>query len=171
MKLNSQSAQNQSSITQKQASEADLAAPNQELQNQLTTERTNDEIQAQITKAQNEMVAFRSQNEKLQDENEKLRSENRMLHNDNRTLRNDNQRSLDENAALQNRLEELTQDTVEWIPPSYDHLRAAPLQEISLDRHPRIRPAALSKNNQGYIVFNRGEYNKSNCSVPRWHNA
>lgn len=161
---NEKISENQIPIIRKQASETDLAAQNRELQNQFDDERTKEdkEIQAQITKAQDEMVALRSENERLQDENEKLRSETRMLHDDNRALRNDNQRLDNENATLQKRLEELTQDTVESIPiPSYDHLRAAPLQEISLERRPRVRPAALSKNNQGYIAFNRSQYDKA----------
>ena len=147
-------------IIQQQTSEADLAAPSQELQNQLTAERTNEEIQAQITKAQNEMVALRSQNEKLQDENEKLRSETRMLNNDNRALRDANQRLDNENVALQKELKERKEDTGK-PPPIDDHHPPAPLLEISLDRHPRIRPAALSKNNQGYIAFNRSEYDRA----------
>ena len=161
---NRKSSENQIPITQKQADELDFAAQNRELQNQLTEERTkrDEEIQAQITKARNEMVELRSQNERLQEENEKLRSETRMLHNDNRALHNDNQKLGDENVALQRRLAELTQDTVESIPiPNYNQLRAAPLKEVSYDTLPRVRPTAMSKNNQGYIVFNRSQYDKA----------
>ena len=161
---NEKSSKPQILITQKQADEPDVAAQNRKLQNQLIEERTkrDEEIQAQITKAQGEMVDLRSQNERLQDENEKLRSETRMLHNDNRALRDDNQKLGNENTILQNRLDNLTQDTVESIPiPNYDQLRTAALKEISYDSLPRVRPAAMSKNNQGYIAFNRSEYDKA----------
>ena len=161
---NEKISENQIPIPRKQASEPDLAAQNRELQNQLTKERAekDEEFQAQITKAQNEIGSLRSENEKLRGENEKLRSETRMLNNDNRALRNDKQKLDNENATLQRRLEELTQDAVESIPISgYHDLRAAPLLEISYDSLPRVRPAALSKNNQGYIAFSRSQYDKA----------
>ena len=154
---------NQAATTRKQASETNLPGPNRNLQNYLSKGSTeqDEEIQSQIARAQDETVALSSQNKRLQDENEKLRSETLMLHNDNRVLHDDNQRLHNENTALQRRLDELTQSDVESAPiPNYDHLRAAPLQEISHDSRPRVRPAAMSKNNQGYIAFNRSEYDK-----------
>ena len=85
-----------------------------------------------------------------------------MLQNDNRALRSDYQRLDNKNAVLQQQLAELTQDAVESIPiPNYDDLRAAPLLEISHDTRPRVRPTTMSKNNQGYIAFSRGQYNKA----------
>ena len=155
---------NQAAITRKQASETNLPGPNRNLQNYLSKGSTeqDEEIQSQIARAQDETVVLSSQNERLQDENEKLRSETLMLHNDNRVLHDDNQRLHNENTALQRRLDELTQSDVESAPiRNYDHLRAAPLQEISHDSRPRVRPAAMSKNNQGYIAFNRSEYDKA----------
>ena len=158
MKLNSQrdekSTENQIPITRGQASETGFPGQNRELQNQLTEGRTeqDEEIQTQIARAQDETVALRSQNQRLRDENEKLHSETRMLHNDNQRLHNDN-------TALQKRLDELTQSPVESVPsPSYDQLRAAPLQEISHNVRPRVRLAAMSKNNQGCINFNRNQH-------------
>ena len=150
------SSENRISITQEQASGTGFAGQNPNLQNYLSQGSTeqDEEIQSQIARAQDETVALRSQNERLQDENEKLRSETLMLNNDNRMLHN-------ENAALQRRLDELTQGDVEPDPSSYDHLRAAPLQEVFHDSRPRVRPAAMSKNNQGYIAFNRSDHDKA----------
>ena len=162
-RLNSQrgakSSENQISVTRKRASETGLSGQNRNLQNYLSKGSTeqDEEVQTQIARAQDETVALRSQNERLQDENEKLRSETRMLHNDNRMLHDDNQRLHNENAALQKRLEDVESVTI----PNYDHLHPAPLQEISHESRPRVRSAAMSKNNQGYIAFNRSEYDKA----------
>ncbi len=151
---NEKGTENPIPITPRPASETGFPGQNRELQNQLTEGRTeqDEEIQTQIARAHDETVALRSQNQRLRDENEKLRSETRMLHNDNQRLHNDN-------TTLQKRLDELTQSPVESVPsPSYDQLRAEPLQEISHNVRPRVRLAAMSKNNQGCINFNRNQH-------------
>ncbi len=163
LQTGAKSSENRISITQEQANGTGFAGPNPNLQNYLSIGSTeqDEEIQSQIARAQDETVALRSQNERLQDENKKLRSETLMLQNDNRVLRDNNQRLRNEKTALQRRLDKLTESDVEAPIPNYDHLRAAPLQEISHDSRPRVRPAAMSKNNQGYIAFNRSEYDKA----------
>ena len=156
--------ESQISTTRKQTTETGFAGQNRGLQNYFSTGNTgqDEESQSQIARAQNETVALRSQNQRLDDENEKLRSETRMLHNDNQMLRDANQRLQNKNAELQRDLDKLTRIDVGSDPiPNYDHLHPAPIQEISHDSRPRVRPAAMSKNNQGYIAFNRSEYDKA----------
>ena len=77
-------------------------------------------------------------------------------------LQSENQRLRSENTALQDQLDQLTYSGIDSEPSfRYDQFPAATLQEISQDSGPRVRPAALSKNNQGYIAFNRSQYDKA----------
>ena len=131
--------------------------------------RSNDQLRAappqEISNNSNPRVALvataelRSQNQRLRNEKEKLRSQNQMLQN--------------ENTALREQLDKLTQSDVKLtqsdvkqirkVPGnrSNDQLRAAPPQEISNNSSPRVRLVAMSKNNQGFITFNRNQHNKA----------
>ena len=51
---------------------------------------------------------------------------------------------------------------VESVPsPSYDQLRAAPPKKISNNIRHQVTLDALAKNNQGYLAFNRSQYDKA----------
>ena len=103
------------------------------LQNQRTEQ--NKETKAQIAIVQ-----------QLRSEKEELRSQNRKLQNENKMLR-----------------EQLGTRKLRPNPPpdNSNQLRVAPAKKIFYNSSPRVRLAAISKNNQGYIAFSRGQYNKA----------
>ena len=112
--------------------------------------------QTQITRAQDQTAELLNQNEMLRAEKEKLRSENQML--------------LDENKALGARLQKLMEsdlppDIVNPVDPDDGQQRPplapASLQRIFSERSPQVRSAAMSKNNQASIAFNKKQYNKA----------
>ena len=70
-------------------------------------------------------------------------------------LRSQNQKLQNENAALQKQLRE------RGPPPNGDQFHAAPLQKIYHNSVPRVRLVAISKNTQGCIAFDRGQYRKA----------
>ena len=149
---------NQSSIRNGQTSKADFPGQNQDLQKQLPEEETeqNGNIIVQDEKveypSQNQSLPDgMSQNQVLQSQNEKFRSENQMLRSDNENLRN-------QNTELRARLHK---PPPVFPPNGDDQLHAAPLQEIFHDNSPRVRSAAMSKSNQGYIAFSRNQHNKA----------
>ena len=124
-----------SSIRTLSNEKARLLRENQRLQNQLTEQ--DEETKTQIATVR-----------QLRSEKEELRSQNRKLHK--------------ENAALQKRLDELTHSDVELVPSLNDNqLRAAPPKKIFHNSSLRVRSAAMSKNNQGYIAFNKSQHNKA----------
>ena len=110
-----------------------LLRENQILQNQLTEQDTETEAQKAIA-------------QQLQSEKEELRSQNQTLQNENAVLREQlGRRKMPPNRSRGNG----------------NQLRAAPLQELKISSSPRVRSIALSKNNQGYFAFNKGEYNEA----------
>ena len=152
---------NQIPITHEQTNEADFLDQNQGLQNQPPKSNTEQDKSVIVPNEKVEypnqsqglpdgMVEDSSQNQMLQSENEKFRSENQMLRSENEQLRS-------ENTELRGQLHK---------PPPVlssggDQLHAAPLQEIFHDNRPRVRPTTISKNNQGYIAFNRSQHTKA----------
>ena len=124
-----------SSIRTLSNEKARLLRENQRLQNQLTEQ--DEETKTQIATVR-----------QLRSEKEELRSQNRKLRK--------------ENAALQKQLDELTHIDVELVPsPNDNQLRAAPPKKIFHNSSLRVRSAAMSKNNQGYIAFNKSQHNKA----------
>lgn len=115
---------------------------NQTLSNENTRLlRENQKLRNQLTERDKEIKDQIVIAEQLRHEKEELRSQNQKLQN--------------ENAALQKQLKE------RGPPPNGDQFHAAPLQKIYHNSVPRVRSTALSKNNQGYTAFDRGQHSKA----------
>ena len=80
----------------------------------------------------------------------------RQLRSENETLRSQKQRLEHENTTLRERLRNRGETSV--VPWS---LREAPLQKIYYNSTPRVKLAAISKNNLGCDAFNRNEYSEA----------
>ena len=116
---------------------AELLRENQRLQTQLTQQEKETKVQIAIV-------------QQLQSEKEELRSQKRKLQNENVTLRGQSDKQHSPLDPLP-------------IDDSRDHeqFRAASLQKIYHNSTPRVRSAAISKNNQGYTAFDRGQHSKA----------
>ncbi len=116
---------------------AELLRENQRLQTQLTQQEKETKVQiAIVQQLQSEKEELLSQKRKLQNENVRLRGQSDKQHS-----------PLDPLLIDDNR--------------DHEQFRAASLQKIYHNSTPRVRSAAISKNNQGYTAFDRGQHSKA----------
>ena len=112
------------------------------------------------------------QTPKSEDKTAELLSQNEMLRADKEELQSQNRQLTAENKALRAQLQKLMEsdpppDIVNTVNPDEEEQQRptlappAPLQVISSGHRPKIRLAALSKNNQAAIAFNKEEYNRA----------
>ena len=142
-----------------------LFRENQKLRNQLIE-------QNMVTPTQIATVRrLRSEKEELRNRNQELR--NQLTEQDNETktqkaivrqLRGEKEKLQNENATLREQLDK-QHLPLDPLPrdDSRDHeqFRAASLQKIYHNSTPRVRLAAISKNNQGCTAFDRGQHSKA----------
>ena len=142
-----------------------LFRENQKLHNQLIE-------QNMVTPTQIATVRrLRSEKEELRRRNQELR--NQLTEQDNETktqkaivrqLRGEKEKLQNENATLREQLDK-QHLPLDPLPrdDSRDHeqFRAASLQKIYHNSTPRVRLAAISKNNQGCTAFDRGQHSKA----------
>ena len=136
------------------------------LTNQLVETRSQlDAATSSVQTLSNSVQTLSNEKEKLSRENQKLRNQLieqnivtptqvatvQQLQSEIEELRNRNQKLENENATLR---EQLNGQKPPSLPP-------APLQKIYHNSVPRVRSVAISKNNQGYTAFDRGQYSKA----------
>ena len=71
------------------------------------------------------------------------------------------ERSFDRDSWLKRWRSDSQSDVESVSSPSYDQLRAAPPKKISNNIRHQVTLDALAKNNQGYLAFNRSQYDKA----------
>ena len=120
----------------------ELRSQNRKLQNRLTEQ--DKETKTQIAVDRREKEELHSQNQELQNEKEEFLSQKRKLQNENAMLR-----------------EQLDEQKPPRHPPDKDRFREEYLQKIYHNSIPRVRSAAISKNNIGYDAFNKNQYSKA----------
>ena len=142
-----------------------LRSKNEELYSKnKSLQRNNEELHSKNKSLQRNNEELHSKNKSLQRNNEELHSKNKSLQRNNKELHSRNKSSQNEIAVLENQLDALTQDdnNVELpLLPNYDSLPKEPLQKIFHDKSSGVRSSALSKNNQGYIAFDKREFAKA----------
>ena len=129
-------------VRQLRGEKEELRSQNRKLRNQLTEQETATKTQIAVDRREKEEL--HSQNQELQNEKEELLSQKRKLQN--------------ENAML---WEQLDEQKPPRHPPDKDRFREESLQKIYHNSIPRVRSAAISKNNIGYDAFNKNQYSKA----------
>ena len=130
------------SIQQLQKEKTETLTKNRRLQEQLvekTSEAKN--LTEQVQQLQNEKVETQRQNQKLPGENAGLTRQNRNLRN--------------ENEALRNQLDKAKQGNAKGV------VGPEPPKKIQIQNYRNIVPRAGSRNNQGCLDFERGEYDEA----------
>ena len=83
-----------------------------------------------------------------------------MLSNEKAQLLRENQKLQNENVRLRGQLDE-QRPPLDSLLRDDEQFRAASLQKIYYNSTPRVRLAAISKNNLGYDAFNRNQYSEA----------
>ena len=150
----------------------ELYSQNQELQSENTILRNQSELNAtssSIRTLSNEKAKLLRENQKLRnqltEQDEKTKNQiaiGKQLRSEKEELLSQNRKLHKENTALQKQLDKLTHSDVKVGPgPTNNQLRAAPPEKISNHIIRQVTLAALSKNNQGYFAFKKGQHDKA----------
>ena len=131
---------------------------NQELRNENSMLRNQSKLDAtnsSIRTLSNEKARLLRENQKLQNQLTEKNRETRTQMAIVQQLRSEKEEFLSQKRKLQNENARLREQLDKRRPPRDppEQFRAAPLQKISSNSRPRVRKAAMSKNNQGYFAF------------------
>ena len=135
-----------------------LHSQNQELRNENTMLQNQSELDAatsSIRTLSNEKVQLLRENQKLRNQLTEQNKETKTQIAIVQQLQSEREELLSQKRKLQNENARLREQLDKRRPPRDppEQFRAAPLQKISSNSRPRVRKAAMSKNNQGYFAF------------------
>ena len=135
-----------------------LHSQNQELRNENTMLQNQSEFDAatsSIRTLSNEKVQLLRENQKLRNQLTEQNKETKTQIAIVQQLQSEREELLSQKRKLQNENARLREQLDKRRPPRDppEQFRAAPLQKISSNSRPRVRKAAMSKNNQGYFAF------------------